>query len=229
VTGANNIILKSNIKILVCEVKNYFNQNGLKLNVEKTEIIQFQNIKNKSEKINTVKYESEIINIAQKTKFLGIIIDQNLRWCEHIDFISKKLASTIFAIKELKCECQIECLITMYYANFHCHIKYGIVCWGNSIDAIRVFRLQKKVIRIICNAKYRAECRDLFKILNILTVPCVYIMECALKVKLNLDLFKSHEIKHNHNTRNNDGKIKNIYKRTEMYKKRSLLWLFNNI
>jgi Reverse transcriptase (RNA-dependent DNA polymerase) len=219
VTGPNNTLLTTNIKDLISEVKNYFNQNGLKLNVDKTEIIQFQNIRNKNIRVQNIECQNDKITVAHHTKFLGIIIDENLRWCEHIDYISKKLSSTIFAIKELKYECQVECLLAMYFANFHCHIKYGIICWGNSIDAIRIFRLQKKVIRIICGAKYRAECRDLFKILTILTVPCVYIMECALKVKLNIDDFRSHEIKHKYNTRNNDGKIKNVYKRTEMYKK----------
>jgi hypothetical protein len=56
------------------------------------------------------------------------------------------ISSIIFAINELKHESEIECLITMYFANFHCHIKYSILCWENSIDAKRVFKLQKYVV-----------------------------------------------------------------------------------
>lgn len=144
VIGPNNNVLRNNIKILISEVKNYFNQNGLKLNVDKTGILQFQNLRNKNLKLDNIQYDSVSVNLSNSTKFLCIIIDDNLRWCDHIEYISKKLASTIFAIRELKHESQIDCLLAMYHANFYYHIKYGITCWGNSIDEIRVFRLQKK-------------------------------------------------------------------------------------
>jgi hypothetical protein len=125
------------------KVKTNFDENGLKLNVNKTEIIQFQNIRNKNERLKLILHENDNITLNCKTKFVGLIIDENLRWVDHVDYICKKLSSIIFAINELKHESEIECLITtgMYFANFHCHIKYGILCWGNSIDAKRVFKL----------------------------------------------------------------------------------------
>jgi hypothetical protein len=48
VTGTYNEILEQNIKNLILKVKNYLNNNSLKSNVEKTELIQFQNIRNEN-------------------------------------------------------------------------------------------------------------------------------------------------------------------------------------
>jgi hypothetical protein len=120
----------------------------------------------------------------------------------------------------------------MYFVNFHCHTKYGILCWGNSIDAKRVFTLQKKVIRIICGAKYRDECTELFKILNFLTLTCVFILESAMKVKNNIQFLSEHKTIHRYSTRNLDGIITPMYCRTEMYKSGpccSCLTIYNNL
>jgi hypothetical protein len=78
----------------------------------------------------------------------------------------------------------------------------------------------------------RAECRELFKLLGIITLPCIYIMECALKVKKNISRFSEHVVQHQHNTRNDSGKIHQIHYRTEMYKRGPFcecITVYNNI
>jgi len=44
--------------------------------------------------------------------------------------------------------------------------------FGEATQGIKVFKLQKKVVRLICNVKKRTSCRELFKKLNILPMPC---------------------------------------------------------
>ena len=46
--------------------------------------------------------------------------------------------------------------------------------------------MQNKVVRLICNVKKKTSCRELFKKLNILPVPCVYIMEMVHYIKINI-------------------------------------------
>lgn len=49
--------------------------------------------------------------------------------------------------------------------------------WGNATDLefTKVFRLQKYAIRILAHLKYDASCRGVFKRLNILTLPAIYM------------------------------------------------------
>ena len=73
--------------------------------------------------------------------------------------------------------------------------------WGGYGKSIKIFRLQKKVIRLITGAHKRESCRPIFKKFQILTLASLYIFEmlCFLKkhqgnVKQNLEI-------HGHNTR----------------------------
>jgi hypothetical protein len=66
-------------------------------------------------------------------------------------------------------------LEAIYFAYFHSIIKYGIIFVGNSPNGRMIFTLQKRTIRIIAGVKSRNSCRNLFKRLGILPLPCEYI------------------------------------------------------
>jgi hypothetical protein len=84
---------------------------------------------------------------------------------------------------------------------FHSIIKYGIIFWGNSTDISRVFKLQKKVIRIISGMGPRDSCRGLFRKLDILLLSCEYILSLMLFVIDNQNNFRSGLEVHGLNTR----------------------------
>jgi hypothetical protein len=39
----------------------------------------------------------------------------------------------------------------VYFANFHSHVRYGILFGGGDPQSTKVFKIQKKVARLICN------------------------------------------------------------------------------
>jgi hypothetical protein len=53
----------------------------------------------------------------------------------------------------------INALRGIYYANFHSHLRYGILFWGGDSQGIKVFTMQKKVVKLMCNVKKRTSCR----------------------------------------------------------------------
>jgi hypothetical protein len=61
-------------------------------------------------------------------------------------------------------------------------VKYGIIFWGNSTNISRVFKLQKKVIRIISGVGSTDSCTGLFRKLDILPLSCEYILSLMLFV-----------------------------------------------
>ena len=67
-----------------------------------------------------------------------------------------------------------------YFSYFHSIIKYGIIFWSNATKSCKAFRFQKMVIRIISGVEPRASCRGLFRKLEILPVPCQYILSLML-------------------------------------------------
>jgi hypothetical protein len=83
-----------------------------------------------------------------------------------------------------------ETLVMIYCAYFHSIMIYGIIFWGNSSYGINIFRLQKKVIRIITNSRNRDSCRDLFKTPKILPLQTQYIFSLLCFVVKNMDQYK---------------------------------------
>jgi hypothetical protein len=69
--------------------------------------------------------------------------------------------------------------------------------WDNHTDSIRVFQLQKKVVRIMAGAKSRVSCKPLFKILEILTLPSQYILSLMTFLAYNLEYFTFNSSVHN--------------------------------
>jgi hypothetical protein len=81
-------------------------------------------------------------------------------------------------------------------------MKYGIIFWGNSSDSKKAFTLQKKIVRIIVGTKPRTPCRDLFKKLQILSLPSEYIFSLLNFVINNLGDFQTNSTIHCVTTRN---------------------------
>jgi hypothetical protein len=108
---------------------------------------------------------------------------------KHIDSILPKLCSACFAMRSVKPYVSQQMLKMIYYSYFHSIVSYGIMFWDHSASSIRVYRLQKRIIRIIMGCRSRDSCRKLFIILKILPLPSLYILSLLLFVIKNKELF----------------------------------------
>jgi hypothetical protein len=61
--------------------------------------------------------------------------------------------------------------------------------WGNSPQSIKIFRIQKNVIRIMLGKRRRDSCRSLFRELEILPLALQYIFSFMLFVAKNRNEF----------------------------------------
>lgn len=138
---------------------------------------------------------------TNSVKFLGINLNKHLNWEEHINAVAGKISKALYCLRNLKNKVSISTLKLVYYAYLQSHITYGIIIWGHSPQATRLFNLQRRAIRIIYNIGFTENCKQAFIDLNILTLPCIYIMECLIYIHSNKNSFTSDQI-HSHNTRN---------------------------
>jgi len=81
-------------------------------------------------------------------------------------------------------------------------MAYGLVFWGNSHHSNIIFRLQKRIIRIIVRIRGRDSCREYFMNLKILPLQSPYILLLLLFVIDNGDYFKANSEIHYIRTRN---------------------------
>ena len=113
-------------------------------------------------------------------KFLGIHFDEHLDWNDHILAVSKRINKGIFALRQVKQFLTIDCLKLLYFALIHSHILYCLEVWGNSRSIDKVFKLQKKAIRIVYRQNFRAHTEPLFKRAGILKLKDLYKLKILL-------------------------------------------------
>jgi hypothetical protein len=89
----------------------------------------------------------------------------------------------------------------MYFSYLRSIIMYGIIFWGNFPYSIKIFRMQKRITRIITNLTKRASCHTLFKELNILPSQVQYVLSMSMFVIANKELFTFNSQVHNCSTR----------------------------
>jgi hypothetical protein len=112
-----------------------------------------------------------------------------------------KLGSACYAIKAVKPYMSQETLRTIYFSYVHSVRTYGIIFWGNSPHSIHIFRLKKRIVRIVTNSRSRDSCRELFMKMNILPLQSQYIFSLLLFMAKHREQFKSeiHGISTRHN------------------------------
>ena len=120
---------------------------------------------------------------------MGLIIDETLSWNQHIDHVTTKLCSACYALRNLKYFVPQSTLRTIYYAYIHSILSYGLIFWGRSSNAKKLFILQKKIVRIITSTGIRESCRKAFKNMQIMTLYSQYIFSLILFTVKNKHLF----------------------------------------
>ena len=131
---------------------------------------------------------------------MGLIIDSQLSWGEQIITLASKLNKACYAIRVVKSCMSLEVLRTIYFSYAHSAISYGIIFWGNSHFSTNIFKVQKRIIRIITNTGRCNSCHLLFKQLQILSLPSQYIFSLVVFVNKNRELFLSNSEIHDINT-----------------------------
>ena len=79
--------------------------------------------------------------------FLGITLDQNITWNDHISKISIEVSRVIGIMNKLKHIFLYQILRTLYNFLIHPHLIYELYIWGFSPKRLTI--LQKKAVRIL--------------------------------------------------------------------------------
>jgi hypothetical protein len=130
-------------------------------------------------------------------------VGKHMDWNAHIMSLSSKLNKVSYVIKSLRDVTSPLVVRSIYFAYVYTHLKYGLVFWGGDSKSKTIFKLQKKVIRIISGVSRWSSCRQLFKYLDLLPLPCMYIFELVCYIKSHFGELDQNTVVHNHNQKLN--------------------------
>ena len=160
-------------KRIMTALNEWFTSNKMTLNTDKSTFTIFKS----SRKIipnlpDSIKFLDCEIKRTPSIKFLGLTLDENLTWNQHIDELCRKLSSLFhifYNIREYLSKKEIQ---SIYYALVYSRIKYGINIYGQAgISKIKKIQtLQNQLLKVLSGKKYRYSTIKLHKELNLLLV-----------------------------------------------------------
>jgi hypothetical protein len=161
------------------KVCNWLAVNKLSLNAKKTKYMTFHWHQNTAASLirPIIQIQGHKIDKVSHFKFLGITLDTNLNWNEHVTELGNKLSRTSGVLSKLKNYIPSEILHTIYNSLFQSHLNYGITCWGFN-NCERIIKLQKRAIRNVVKSKYNAHTEPIFKNLKILKWEDIFRTSC---------------------------------------------------
>ena len=133
----------------------WFRANKLSLNVTKTNYMIFTNT-NTAQRHMELTMTNKTITPTKCVKFLGVLIDEKLKWDEHIKTVKQKINRSFFAINRAKHFLKRTNLVTLYFSLAYPYLTYGITLWGATYDTYlsKLITMQKKIIRTITGVQY---------------------------------------------------------------------------
>ncbi|XP_061729284.1 uncharacterized protein LOC133534207 [Cydia pomonella] len=202
VTAPTTRELEHKLNSVVQRLELWFRLNGLALNRDKTCYLSFQ-LNGAAPPTYSVAAEQTALQMVQSARLLGFQIDSGLTWDQHIDDICSRLGRACFALRRLASTASRSVVLSCYFATVHSLITYGVELWARAADADRVFRMQKRAIRAIAGVPDDVSCRELFKELDILPLPCEHIFQVALFTYKNYDAFRQRGVNESRAMRSN--------------------------
>ena len=135
----------------------------------------YQRLKAK-EDIPDLKINDKKIERVSCFNFLGLTIDELMNLRSHSAKIANKISRTLGIKDRLKRYPPFSAMKLMYDSLILSHLQFGITWWG--FERNRIFKLQKRALRIMTNSKYNAHTEPLFKELVMLKVSDIFDAQC---------------------------------------------------
>ena len=145
----------------------WYKANQLSLNVNKTVLGKFWS----GGRPFNIKIIGVEVHNVQSTKFLGIILNENLNWNEHAENLHSKLLMGKQMLARAKNFLNADCLKSVYYTHIYSHMIYGLSIWGSMVNNAqweKIYKTQKACVCLIAKKPTNSHCDSLFTSLKII-------------------------------------------------------------
>ena len=159
----NNDIINLKAK----KITDWLNANKLTLYIDKSKFLIFCKPQKKVSPPKLLLNNKQIECVNNFT-FLGLTLDKSLNWKSHTNNIASKISRTLGVINSLKFIVPRKTLLVIYNSLILPHLNYCILIWGHQNK--RLYKLQKKAVRIVTNSPLYSHSDAFFKNLGILKI-----------------------------------------------------------
>ena len=111
-----------------------------------------------------IEIDNKYIEQVDTTKFVGILIDNNLTWKAHTSHVTKIVSKYNGIIRKVRPFLNSESLHTLYNTLILPYLTYCTIVWGdkNNSNLNSLFITQKKIVRTCTNSLWLAHTTPLY-------------------------------------------------------------------
>lgn len=143
---------------------------------------QYRLIHLHKDQCNQLGCECPVIEKTVSIKYLGVTIDQHLRWSEHALYLVKRLKKLFYIFYNIRYVLSAKECFKIYEAIVLSILRYGVVVWGsmctNNMGCLDV--VHKTILKIILKLGRRFRTEKLYVESGQLSIKQLYIYEVIL-------------------------------------------------
>ena len=192
-------VVKTIAEEALSKVMKWLNYNLLTLNLAKTTYIPFAIRRNTRPAHNfsiaahscsnpVPSCDCPTLTRSDSIKYLGVQIDDGLRWDKQIDALTNRTMRLIHVFKSLRESANRDTLRMVYCALCQSVLGYCITAWGGAAKTkmLTVERAQRAILKVMTRKPYRFPTKELYSNCNVLTVRQLFILRSILRTHAKL-------------------------------------------
>lgn len=207
--GEEEVRVKMQAELKSLEV--WLSSNNLFVNTQKTKVMLFN--KKNFENINKLELFGEQLEYVVECKYLGLIIDNQLKFSKHADYVIDKVNKKINFFRRLSNNLSMYSRVTVYKSIIAPHFDYcpTILFYLNETEKNRLQKIQNRAMRVILKVNRYVRIRDMLECLQFMNIDQRLVYQNLLFIfKMIHNLLPEYMAEkitfvndiHNYNTRN---------------------------
>ena len=163
----------------------WLSENKLTPNLAKSNYIVIPSTKNNTIDNLNIFLRGTRLQKVKKATYLGVQLDENLNWKEHIDSLCSKISPVVGVLSKVRWVLPERICRLLYMSLIHCHLMYCLEVWGcaSNLALHPLEVIQKRIIRLMSFAPYQSHTAHLFESLEIMTVRKLYLYKICVLVQ----------------------------------------------
>ena len=187
-THRNLNYLRFSIESELLTIQDWFNANKLTLNMDKSSYLLYHNRKQPIPNFKIVINGVEIPR-TKIAKFLGVWLDDKLKWDTHVNKLINKLKCGIGMLRRSKNLLSTKAKKLLYFGQIHSDLNYSLCIWGIMLESNltkKLSRIQDIAVKLIDTKATLEEAYRSHKILKFKDM--VEVEQCKMAYKVCHDL-----------------------------------------
>ena len=157
--GRSRDIIEKNLQSALLVLEQWCTLNGMVLNTSKTKVLYITTPHKRTRIGNdplNLHYKNALLELTTGDKILGLHVNANLKWDDHISNIKKKLSSNVWLLSRIKSFVPFDSRVLFYKAYIQPHIDYCNIVWGGASihKTDGILKLQKRACKVILGEQY---------------------------------------------------------------------------